>query len=63
MSILYKTIDYLKMSRIELKKVVWPDKKTTIDHTIMVIGVSLGMAAFLGGLDFLFTYLFNILVK
>lgn len=60
---LKKLIEYLKLSRLELKKVVWPDKKTTIDHTVMVVGISLAMAVFLGGLDFLFTYLFNTLLK
>lgn len=58
-----KLVDYFKLSFIELKKVVWPDRKTTIDHTVMVVAISLGVAGLLGGLDFIFTYLFNLLLK
>lgn len=58
-----KLIDYFKLSFVELKKVVWPDRKTTIDHTVMVVAISLGLAGLLGGLDFIFTYLFNLLLK
>ena len=61
MNIAQKLIEYLKLSKIELKKVLWPDRKTTIEHTVMVVSFSLGMAAFLGALDFFFTYVFNIL--
>ena len=45
--------NYIKESRAELKKVVWPTKKQTRNHTLLVIGISLGLAAFLGAVDFL----------
>jgi preprotein translocase subunit SecE len=48
-----KLVDYLKSSRAELKKVVWPTKEQTKSHTLMVIGVSVGVALFLGAVDFL----------
>lgn len=48
---------FFKEARIELKKVNWPTKKQTINYTLLVIGVSLAVAAFLGGLDYLFGYL------
>lgn len=38
-----------------MKKVTWPTKKETYNYTILVIGASLVMAAFLGGLDYLFS--------
>lgn len=44
--------DYLRESRVELKKVVWPTKQQTRNHTLMVIGISLGVAAFLGAIDY-----------
>ncbi|MFA6305016.1 MAG: preprotein translocase subunit SecE [Patescibacteria group bacterium] len=47
-----KIVEYIKQSRAELKKVVWPTKKQTRNHTLMVIGVSLGLAIFLGAVDF-----------
>lgn len=49
-----KLINYLKESQEELKKVVWPSKKETKNHTLLVIGISLGVAMILGALDFLF---------
>lgn len=42
---------YIRDSKKELKKVIWPSRKETIKHTLMVIGVSLGTAFFLGILD------------
>lgn len=49
-----KLINYIKASILEMKKVTWPTKKETVDYTVLVIGVSLAVAAFLGGLDFIF---------
>jgi len=43
---------YLKDSLTELKKVNWPTKKETAKHTLIVIGLSLFVAMFLGVLDF-----------
>lgn len=51
-----KLTNYLRDSYQELKKVVWPTKQETINHTLVVIGISLGAAIFLGALDFLFTW-------
>lgn len=62
MDITNKLVNYISDSRQELKKVVWPDKKTTTNHTLLVIGLSLAMAAFLGIIDFIFTYLINIII-
>jgi len=38
----------------EGKKVDWPQRKETFNHTLIVIGISLGVALFLGILDFIF---------
>lgn len=48
-----KIVNYLKGSREELSKVVWPTRQMTINHTIMVISVSIGVALFLGLIDYL----------
>jgi preprotein translocase subunit SecE len=48
-----KLFTYLKESRAELGKVVWPSRKEARDHTILVIVVSVGVALFLGALDYL----------
>ncbi len=50
---------FLKEVKVELKKVNWPTKQETINYTLIVIGVSLAVAIFLGGLDFVFTWILN----
>jgi preprotein translocase subunit SecE len=47
-----KLISYVKESKDELKKVIWPSRKETIKFTLLVIGVSIATAVFLGALDF-----------
>ncbi|NQV00578.1 MAG: preprotein translocase subunit SecE [Parcubacteria group bacterium] len=54
-----KGITFLKEVRIELKRVTWLTRKETVKHTLVVIGSTLAVAAFLGGLDFLFSWLLN----
>lgn len=43
----------------EMRKVVWPTKQETMKYTIAVIGISIVLAAFFGGLDVLLSYLLN----
>jgi preprotein translocase subunit SecE len=49
-----KFIAYIKEARIELKKVIWPSRDEVTKHTLIVIGVSLGVALFLGIFDYAF---------
>lgn len=48
-----KIVNFFQEVRQETKKVNWPTKKEVIKYTLIVIGVSLVVAGFLGGLDFL----------
>ncbi len=50
---------FLNEVRAEIKKVNWPTKKETLNHTIIVVGVCLVVAVILGGFDFLISFLFN----
>jgi preprotein translocase subunit SecE len=45
----------------ELKKVTWPDKETTKNLTLVVIGISAVLGALLGGLDWVLQQLFALL--
>ncbi len=47
--------NFLKEVKLEIKKVNWPRKKETARDTLIVIGVSIVVAIFLGGIDFIFT--------
>lgn len=58
-NLLLKIVTFLKEVKVELKKVNWPTKQETTKYALIVIGVSLAVAIFLGGLDFLFTWLLN----
>ncbi|MBU1132353.1 preprotein translocase subunit SecE [Patescibacteria group bacterium] len=50
-----RLVSYVLASKAELKKVNWPTKKETTKHTLIVIGISLFVALFLGVLDYAFT--------
>ena len=45
---------FLKEVYTEGKKVDWPSRQETIRYTLIVIVISVTIAAFLGGLDFIF---------
>jgi preprotein translocase subunit SecE len=46
----------------ELRKVKWPTRKEAINLTIIVLVVSIAMAFFLGGLDFIFSRLMSLII-
>lgn len=50
-------LSYFRESREELKKVAWPTWLETRNNTMLVIGITLFVAAFLGLLDLGFGYL------
>lgn len=43
--------NYFRQSRDELKKVAWPTWAETRSNTLIVIGISLFVAIFLGAID------------
>lgn len=54
-----KLVSYLKEVRLELAKVNWPTREQTVRYTAVVIAVSLGVAVFLGALDYVFSWVVN----
>jgi len=56
------TLTYFREVKSEMSKVTWPTKKETIHYTLVVIGISLVVALFLGGFDYLFTFFIRTLV-
>ena len=51
-----RILSYFKESRDELKKVVWPSRKQTVNDTMLVIAISLFVAIFLGAVDMALNY-------
>ena len=56
---LNKITTFLKEVQLEMKKVNWPTRKETTRYTLMVVGVALAVAVFLGGFDFIFQRLLD----
>ncbi|MEA2088376.1 MAG: preprotein translocase subunit SecE [Patescibacteria group bacterium] len=51
-----KLVKYIYGSYVEMKKVTWPTRPETVRLTMAVILISLVIAAFLGFLDFMFSF-------
>jgi preprotein translocase subunit SecE len=58
-----KGLIFFKEAKAELKKVNWPSKQQTINYTLIVVGLSLAVAIFLGALDFVFSYILRYFIK
>jgi len=52
-----KTKSFLKEVYLELRKVSWLSRRELFKYTVVVILLTLITAAFLGGLDYIFTTL------
>ena len=52
-----KITTFLREAKEELLKVNWPSRQQTINYTLIVIGISIAVAIFLGGLDYVFSFI------
>lgn len=55
-------VRYFRETRAELAKVSWPTRQEAVSLTVAVLIVVTVMSAFLGGLDFLFSRLFALIL-
>ena len=46
---------FFKEVWVEMKRVSWLSRNEVVKYTLIVLGVTVGAAIFLGGLDYLFT--------
>lgn len=58
-----KIVNYIKASIEEMKKVTWPTKEETYNYTLLVIGISLFVAFFLGALDYVFSFGLKLIIN
>lgn len=56
-------LSFLRQTLDELKKVTWPKRNEVMRLTVVVIVVSIIVGLFIGGLDFVFTFLLQTLIK
>ena len=54
-----KISEFLREARVEMKKVSWPTRQQTMHYTALIIVVSLFLALYLGGLDYIFRAILN----
>lgn len=54
MNIVESVKNYFIGSYAEMKKVTWPTKQQTINYSLLVIGLSVGVAVFFSILDYVF---------
>ncbi len=59
----FNPLQYIKESKAELDKVVWPTKSETIRLTVTVVIVSVVVGAYITGLDALFAKLVENVLK
>ncbi|MDD4995327.1 MAG: preprotein translocase subunit SecE [Patescibacteria group bacterium] len=50
-----KIVEYIISSKAELKKVAWPTRAEITHYSMLVIGISLAIAVFLGACDYVLT--------
>lgn len=56
-------LSYLKEVRSELAKVIWPKREEVLRLTLVVIIISAVVGLYLGGLDYAFTKLLELVIS
>jgi preprotein translocase subunit SecE len=56
-------MNFLREAKAELKKVTWPGKTQIWYSTIIVIGFTLCVVAYLGVIDFVLQWLFSLILR
>ncbi|HMU82465.1 MAG TPA: preprotein translocase subunit SecE [Leptospiraceae bacterium] len=56
-------LKFLKESREELRKVVWPSKEEVMNSTLVVLGAVVLISLFLFSIDRMFSAMFDALIR
>ena len=62
MDITQKINSFFKEVLVEMKRVSWLSRKDVLRYTMIVLGVTIAVAAFLGGLDYIFTEIIKVFI-
>ena len=54
---------YVRETRAELRKVIWPTREEGINLTAIVVAAIVTMSLFFGTVDYLLTQLFRLLIS
>jgi len=55
--------NYVRDTAAEMKHVKWPTQTQAFAYTALVIGISAVVALFIGGVDYVFTQVLDIVVR
>jgi len=56
-------VRYFKETRAELRKVTWPTRQEALNLTLIVVGFTIFMAALLGIIDYIFAWVFGLIIR
>jgi preprotein translocase subunit SecE len=62
MTIIQKIKMFFKEGWVEMKRVSWLSQKDVLKYTLIVLGITIVVAVFLGGLDYIFTSIIKLFV-
>jgi preprotein translocase subunit SecE len=63
MTNIFKTIaEYVRGSIEESRKITWPTRKETVRYSVLVIVITIIVAGFFGGLDYIFATLLKLII-
>lgn len=60
---MFNPVSYIKEVSSELRKVTWPSREQTINMTIIVVVISMVVALYLTGVDFILNKLITSIIK
>jgi preprotein translocase subunit SecE len=55
-----KITEYIKETRSEMSHVTWPTRVQAINYSLLIVAISVVIAAFLGACDFIFSRLLTL---
>jgi len=57
-----KISEYIKETRSEMSHVTWPTRSQAINYALLVVGISIVVAAFLGLCDYVFSRILTLFI-
>ena len=56
-------VRYFKETRAEIRKVSWPTRQEALNLTLIVVAFTIFMAALLGIIDYIFAWVFGLIIR
>jgi len=56
-------VKYFKETKAELRKVTWPTRQEALNLTLIVVAFTISMAALLGIIDYIFAWVFGLIIR